>query len=108
MGYGLSSPWWTRKPTDSPTRISLLTTPLERQARKMDHISLGKRRLYPMMADPVGEMKSEAEYQEFKALVKKLKEDVEKESVDAKNRVGTLESISHANELRSLWHGDSP
>ena len=75
-------------------RISLLTAPLERQARKMDHGSLGKGRLHPMMADPMGEIKSEGEYLEFKTLVKKLREDVEKESIDAKNKAGTLESIS--------------
>ncbi len=75
-------------------QISLLTTNLERPARKMDHLSMSKRQLHQFMADPIGTITDREEFGKVVAMVKELREDVEKGSVDTKNKEGTLEAIS--------------
>jgi chromosome segregation ATPase len=89
---GLST---TEKEIESlSTKISTLTNSLERPAGKMDHLSMRKKQLRPLLIDPINTIRNEAEYAEFRASVKELKENVEKGSVDTKNKEGTLNSIS--------------
>lgn len=67
-------------------KINLLATPLERVAKKLDHLSASKKQLHMFIEDPIGRISNEAEYNEFRALVQELNKAVETGAVDAKNR----------------------
>lgn len=75
-------------------RISLLTIPLERPSKKQDHLSLGKKQLHHFIADPINNISSETDYEDFIKMVKELKENVEKGKIDTKNNDGVLNCIS--------------
>ncbi len=75
-------------------RISLLTLPLGRTSRKLDHISIRKSRLSAFIADPIGSIGNEAEYKEFVALVQELKDAIETGAIESKNSAEILNSIS--------------
>lgn len=75
-------------------KISLLTAPLERSARKQDHLSLKKAMLSSFIYDPINKINGEAQYGEFVSLLNEMKENVEKGEIDTKNKEGTLKSIS--------------
>jgi chromosome segregation ATPase len=74
-------------------RIHLLTLPLERPSKKLDHASSGKRQLHPFMVDPMGSIGNEGDYKDFTTMVRGLKEAVEKGTVETKNKEGTLNLI---------------
>jgi len=74
--------------------ISVLTIPLERPSKKLDHLSPRKKPLYYFIANPVKHISSETEYNEFVVLVKELKEAIDKETIDTKNKAGTTGLIS--------------
>jgi hypothetical protein len=76
--------------------ISLLTLPLERPSKKLDHSSDRRKHLYPFIADPIGSINGEDDHEAFVSLVKELKEAVEKGTVDTKNRE---EAIGLINKL---------
>jgi DNA repair exonuclease SbcCD ATPase subunit len=67
-------------------KINLMTAPLERVAKKLDHLSAGKKQLHAFIEDPISSISNEAEYSEFRALVQKLNKAVETEEVSVKNR----------------------
>lgn len=75
-------------------KVSLLTAPLERPARKQDHLSLKRVMLSSFINDPINKINNEAQYGEFVSLLKEMKENVEKGEIDTKNKEGTLNSIS--------------
>jgi chromosome segregation ATPase len=66
-------------------KINSVGMPLERPARKFDHISPKKHPLYSFLADPLSNIKNESDYGEFKALISELKKEVDTGSIDAKN-----------------------
>lgn len=74
-------------------RISLLTLPLERPSKKLDHVSVRRRQLHPFMVDPIGRIGDENDYKNFTVLIYELKEAVEKGTVDTKNKEETLSLI---------------
>ncbi len=75
-----------RTASDLTAKISLLTLPLERAARKFDHLSVSRKRLRDFIMDPIGAIKDETSYAEFVALVKELKSFSEAGKIDIKNR----------------------
>jgi hypothetical protein len=74
--------------------IGLLTLPLERSSKKLDHSSDRRKQLYPFIADPIGSIRDENDHKAFIALVNELKEAVEKGTVDTKNKEETLSLIN--------------
>jgi len=74
-------------------RISVLTIPLERPSKKLDHLSPRKKPLYYFIANPVKHISNETEYNEFVVLVNELKEAVDKRTIEIKNRAGTISLI---------------
>ncbi len=74
--------------------ISSLTLPLERPSRKYDHMSVRKRPLHPMVVNPEEGIRTDAEYSEFINLVKELRDSIEKDAIEVKNKPGTLSTIS--------------
>lgn len=74
--------------------ISKITLPLERPSRKLDHITVRKRLLYPMITDPMSNITNKEAYVEFVDLVKELKKNIEAGSIDIKNKESTLDIIS--------------
>lgn len=75
-------------------RISILTVPLERPSRKQDHLSLKRIHLSDFIMDPVNKIKNQEAYSEFITLLNEMKENIENGKIDAKNKEGTLSSIS--------------
>lgn len=76
-------------------KISLLTAPLERPARKQDHLSLNNKvALSSFIYDPINKINGESQYGEFVSLLGEMKENIEKGAIDTKNREGVLESVS--------------
>jgi len=75
-------------------RINLLTSPLERSAKKFDHVSAKKKQLHYFLEDPITRISNEFEYIEFMTLVKELKGAVEKGTIETKNKPGTTSLIS--------------
>jgi len=75
-------------------KINMLTAPLERVAKKQDHLSAGKKQLHAFIEDPISSIGSEAEYNEFRALVQKLNEAVNTGAVDVKNRAAVSRGVS--------------
>lgn len=73
--------------------MGLLTMPLERASRKLDHMSLGKRQLHAFISDPVGSIANESDYEEFRSKLAELKEAVEAGRVDVKNKAETVGAI---------------
>ena len=76
--------------------VGLLTLPLERPSRKLDHLSARKRQLHHFISDPVSTIADESIYSEFRKMVAELKEAIENGTVEVKNRD---EGISHASML---------
>ncbi len=74
--------------------ISLLTAPLERPSKKLDHLTLRKKPLHRFIEDPIGAIRDEAEYRDFTDLVQELKKNVDSGSIDSKNRQELSNSIS--------------
>ena len=92
-------------------RISLITLPLSRSARKLDHVSIKKKHLSAAIIDPIGNIADESDYKEFRELVQELKASMEKGVIEVKNReelLGTISEVldtdiySMINELRSM------
>lgn len=75
-------------------RIRGLVAPLERAAKKFDHISASKKQLYSFMSDPVSAINDKAEYLEFVEMAKGLKESISTGKVDVKNRE-VVEAAAH-------------
>ncbi len=75
-------------------KINSLILPLDRSAKKLDHLSNRKKQLHPFISNPFDAIKSEGEYGQFVALVNELKEAIEAGTVDTKNKAGTLIQIS--------------
>lgn len=80
--------------TSLANRVSSFTMPLERAARKQDHISPKKKQLYTFMADPVRNIRDETDYNDFKALLADLDKSVDAGLIDIKNNSRTKEMIS--------------
>ena len=76
------------------SRINLLTAPLERPSKKLDHLTIRKKSLHAFVADPVGTLKNEAEYRDFIELVQELKKNVDSGAIDTKNRQELQNSIA--------------
>ncbi len=85
-------------------RISLLVAPLDRPAKKFDHLSARKRPLHAFIEDPIGEIRGGAEHAEFRELVQKLVEAVNSGAVEVKNReeVAGIASALLGSDLLSL------
>jgi chromosome segregation ATPase len=75
-------------------RINSVTSRLERSARKFDHVSKRKRRLGDFITDPIGSIKSESDYADFKMLVEELRKSVDSDVVDVKNNERVRHSIN--------------
>jgi hypothetical protein len=75
-------------------KINLLTAPLARPSRKLDHMTVRRRSLNAFVEDPLGAIKSEKDYAEFIDLLKELKKNVESGSIDSKNRDELLGNIA--------------
>ncbi|MCL5427578.1 MAG: hypothetical protein M1321_00120 [Candidatus Marsarchaeota archaeon] len=73
--------------------ISLVTTPLERPSRKHDHLSVRKRQLQHMLADPVESIRTDSDYAEFTDMIKEMRASIEKNAIDIKNRESALNVI---------------
>ncbi len=76
------------------SKIRLLTAPLDRAARKHDHLSLGKAKISAFVEDPVGAIRNEEDYLRFMELVKEMKGNIEKGSIETKNNEGALRAVS--------------
>lgn len=85
-----------RKISDLSDRISLLTMPLGRASRKLDHSSVRKRHLGEFISDPIKSISSESDYKEFRSMLQELKESVEKGIIEVKNGEELLGSVSVA------------
>jgi chromosome segregation ATPase len=85
-------------------RISLLTAPLDRPAKKFDHLSARKRPLHAFIEDPIGAIRGEADYAEFRELLQKLVEEVNSGKVEVKNReeIGGIASALLGADLPSM------
>lgn len=76
------------------SRISLLTAPLERPSRKLDHLALRKKSLHLFLEDPVGTIKDESEYHDFMELLHDLEKNVASGAIESKNPQELSNSIS--------------
>ena len=76
------------------SQIGSLTLTLERPSRKQDHLSVRKRHLHPMMTNPEEGIKSRADSNEFTEMVRELRDNIEKNVIEVKNKDGTLNTIS--------------
>lgn len=94
-------------------RISLLTAPLERPAKKLDHLTMRKKSLHEFISDPINRISGEGEYADFTELVRELKKNVDTGAIDAKNKQELYNSISvllnsdllfMINSLKALEH----
>ena len=96
-----------RKISDLSDRISLLTLPLGRASRKLDHKSVRKRHLGEFLSDPISSISSESDYNEFRSMLQELKESVEKGVVEVKNRDELLGAVSIAldSDIYSMING---
>ena len=81
-------------------RISLLSAPLEKLARKHDHLSMDKMKLGDFLEDPKSTIRSRNDYAVFGAMLGKMRENIEKERVAVKNKESVLDSIDE------LWKSD--
>ncbi|MGD0728779.1 MAG: hypothetical protein ABR981_01760 [Candidatus Micrarchaeaceae archaeon] len=75
-------------------KISPLTLPLERAARKFDHISSKKIQLHVFTENPIENIKTEHEYVQFKSLLEELGKKIEANEIDEKNNKNILENIT--------------
>ncbi|MHB1830692.1 MAG: hypothetical protein ACYCO0_04845 [Candidatus Micrarchaeaceae archaeon] len=75
-----------RSASNLTAKISLLTLPLERAARKFDHLSVNRKKLRDFIMDPINTIKDEGSYAEFVALVKELKGFAGAGKIDVKNK----------------------
>lgn len=66
-------------------RIVRITRPLERAAKKMDHMSASKRQLSPFVSDPEGRIRGTHDYAEFTELLKQLVTELGDGKIDVKN-----------------------
>lgn len=71
--------------SEMTSRINSLTLPLERAARKLDHILAAKRQLYTFVTDPVNTLREESDTKDFLTLVAQLKKLLSAGSIDVKN-----------------------
>lgn len=67
------------------SRIEMLLSPLNRAARKYDHLSLEKTKLMDLMNDPVGKIATEQDYNKFADLVNGMKKEINLGRIDVKN-----------------------
>ena len=74
--------------------ISLLVIPLERPSKKFDHISARKRHLHDFISDAAGNLRTEADYDEFRSMLNELHDAVEKGSVEVKNKAESIGAIN--------------
>ncbi len=79
----------------SYNQISNSTMPLERAARKYDHMSARKKRLYDLVTDPVHKLREESEYLEFKELLADLKKLIAENKIDVSNKEKIETNISY-------------
>ena len=77
-------------------RVSTLLAPLDRAARKLDHMPGRRARLHPFIADPVGSLTDRERYEKFRGLVQELKEGLEKGEIDVKNREEVAGNVQEA------------
>jgi len=75
-------------------RINLLTAPLERPSKKLDHLTIRKKSLYGFVSDPINMIRNESEWRDFIELVQELKKNVDSGSIEAKNTQELYNSIS--------------
>jgi chromosome segregation ATPase len=73
-------------------KIVRMTRPLERAAKKLDHMSTSKFQLSPFLSDPYGTVATVSDYNEFTELLKQLETSLKDGKIDVKN----------ANELAEL------
>lgn len=84
------------KISEVTNEISALTIPLERPAKKFDHLNPRKDHLHEIVSDPESHIKSQADFDRLKTRIFEFKDAVEKGEVDVKNR---QEAIDNANVL---------
>ena len=75
-------------------RITSSTLPLERPSRKLDHISSRKRQLHTFITDPISNINSEQDMNEFRVLLEELKKSVQAGTIDVKNNARTSDIAS--------------
>ncbi len=102
-----------REISDISGKVQRLCLPLERPARKLDHAAQNKRHLYPYIIDPLNTIKTEFNYNEFKALLAELGKSIdpgqigERESAKIKDNILALTdfdlygAITKINSLKS-------
>ncbi|MDE1768321.1 MAG: hypothetical protein KGH69_04870 [Candidatus Micrarchaeota archaeon] len=81
------------------SRMDELTLPLERPSKKLDHLSARRRKLHDFIADPLGSIASDEDYDEFRAMLTELKESLDKGTVDVKNRGTALNAIEELSNM---------
>ncbi|MGI0141740.1 MAG: hypothetical protein ACREBF_03780 [Candidatus Micrarchaeales archaeon] len=75
-------------------KIESLTAPLDRASKKLDHIHTRKRPLNTFIMDPMGNMHSQTDYEEFRSLVQELEKEVASGAVEVKNGEVVMSAIS--------------
>lgn len=85
-------------------RISLLTAPLGRLARKHDHLSMGKIKLTDFLAEPSERIRNYEDYRIFSSMLAELKENIKAGRVEAKNSEAMISAIEeiHKTDLHKL------
>ncbi len=81
-------------------RISLLSAPMVKLARKHDHLSMDKLKLGDFLEDPKRTIRSREDYTAFGAMLGRMKENIEKEIIAVKNREAVLDAVDE------LWKSD--
>lgn len=76
-----------------------LTLPLERPSKKLDHLSIRKRKLHDFIANPLDSVSSEEDYSEFRAMLAELKESLDKGTVDIKNRDTAMNAVEKLSNM---------
>lgn len=75
-------------------KINSLLLPLDRPAKKLDHISTRRKQLHQFISNPFDAIKGDDEYLQFIALLKELKEAIKAGTIETKNNEGTIVQIS--------------
>ncbi|MGH2639256.1 MAG: hypothetical protein ACRDF4_08270, partial [Rhabdochlamydiaceae bacterium] len=76
------------------SRISSLTAQLGRASKKFDHESGRKIHLLDFVEDPINRIRSESDYDEFKALLAELKSSIDSGAIEQKSIPKANESLS--------------
>jgi hypothetical protein len=70
---------------DLNSAITSLVAPLEKAAKKFDHMSTSKKQLHRLVSDAANTIGDESGYLEFMAMVKELKERLDEGKISVKN-----------------------